>query len=148
MKLLTLITITFFLGLTTLQAQTDSIPSKENIVLADTNKVIQPREINLDEIKRQIGYPLLAREMNTEGEIIFQILVDEKGNYVRHKVIQVNCFSITVDKKGKSVRQTASGSILIKAIEEHISKIHYTPATLDGKPIESWVRVPFVFKLV
>lgn len=89
----------------------------------------QPKEVNLNDIQKLIGYPAVAIEGNLEDNIVFRVLIDENGNYVRH----------ITPKKGHP--------IFIKAIEEHISKVKFTPALQGKNPIKFWVNVPFVFKL-
>lgn len=89
----------------------------------------QPKEVNLSDIQKAIGYPAVAREMNLEGTIVFRVLVDENGNYVKH------------------LPPKSGHPILIKAVEEHINKVKFTPAIQGDKPIKFWVNVPFVFKL-
>lgn len=89
----------------------------------------QPKEVNLSDIQKLIGYPAVAREMNLEGNIVFRVLVDENGNYVKH------------------LPPKSGHPILIKAVEEHINKVKFTPAIQGDKPIKFWVNVPFVFKL-
>ncbi len=89
----------------------------------------QPKEVNLGDIQKLIGYPAVAREMNLEGNIVFRVLVDENGSYVKH------------------LPPKSGHPILIKAVEEHIGKVKFTPAIQGDKPIKFWVNVPFVFKL-
>lgn len=89
----------------------------------------QPKEVNLGDIQKLIGYPAVAREMNLEGNIVFRVLVDENGNYLKH------------------LPPKTGHPILIKAVEEHIGKVKFTPAIQGDKPIKFWVNVPFVFKL-
>lgn len=89
----------------------------------------QPKEVNLNDIQKLIGYPAAARELNLEAKIVVRVLIDENGNYMRH------------------LPPKAGHPIFIKAIEEHISKVKFTPAVQGNKPIKFWVNVPFVFQL-
>ncbi len=89
----------------------------------------QPKEVNLGDIQKFIGYPAAARDMGLQENLVFRVLIDENGNYVRH----------ISPKKGHP--------IFVKAIEEHISKVKFTPALQGNNPIKFWVNVPFVFKL-
>lgn len=99
----------------------------------DPNKFVpvqkQPAAVNLGDIQKEIGYPTIAREGGIEGDVTLRILVDEEGNYVKHIVI-------------KQVHP-----ILLKAVEEHVRKVKFTPAIQGNKPIQFWVNVPFKFKL-
>ncbi len=89
----------------------------------------EPEELNLNEVKRAIGYPILAREAGIQGSVVVRILVNEKGYYVRHKVI-------------KKVHP-----ILSEEVEKHLPKLRFTPAMKDGNPVKFWVNVPFRFRL-
>lgn len=90
----------------------------------------EPRPVNMDDIKKLIGYPQIARDAGIEGSVVVRVLVDKKGNYGRHKIInQVH-------------------PILSKAVEQHITRLKFTPAIQGGKPIQFWVNIPFNFKLL
>ncbi len=90
----------------------------------------EPVPFNLDEVKRSIKYPQVARDAHIEGPVVVRILIDKNGNYVRHKVL------------------ISQHPILTAAIEEKLSKLRFTPAIQGGKPIMFWVNVPFGFKLM
>lgn len=90
----------------------------------------EPKPINMADIQKAIGYPQIARDAGIEGNVVVRVLVDELGNYSRHKVInQVH-------------------PILTKAVEEHVNKLRFTPAIQGGEPIKFWVNIPFSFKLL
>ena len=90
----------------------------------------EPRPVNMDDIKKLIGYPQIARDAGIEGSVVVRVLVDKKGNYSKHKIInQVH-------------------PILAKAVEKHITRLKFTPAIQGGKPIQFWVNIPFNFKLL
>lgn len=90
----------------------------------------EPQPVNLADIQKAIGYPQIARDAGIEGNVVVRILVDEKGNYQRHKILN-------------SVHP-----ILEKAVEDKIAQLRFTPAIQGGKPIKFWVNVPFAFKLL
>jgi hypothetical protein len=96
----------------------------------DVNDVIvaekQPVPINMMEVRKRIGYPKAARRKG--GTVVARVLVDEKGNYVRHVIINVG------------------HPILSEAVEEHISLLKFSPAIQGGKPIKLWTNIPFGFK--
>ncbi len=106
---------------------------KEEAPVDDPYKFIpvskSPKEVNLSDIQKAIGYPAVAREMNLEETIVFRVKIDENGNYVTH------------------LKPKTGHPILVKAVEEHLSKIKFTPAVQGEKPIPFWVNVPFKFKL-
>ncbi|MCB0855879.1 MAG: energy transducer TonB, partial [Bacteroidetes bacterium] len=90
----------------------------------------EPTPVNMDDIKKLIGYPQIARDAGIEGNVVVRVLVDKKGNYDKHRIInQVH-------------------PILAKAVEEHVPKLKFTPAIQGGKPIKFWVNIPFNFKLL
>ncbi|MEO0895479.1 MAG: energy transducer TonB [Bacteroidota bacterium] len=90
----------------------------------------QPQPVNMDDIKKLIGYPQIARDAGIEGNVVVRVLVDKKGNYKDHRVInQVH-------------------PILSKAVQKELPKLRFTPAIQGGKPIQFWVNIPFNFKLI
>ena len=90
----------------------------------------EPKPVNMSDIQKAIGYPQIARDAGIEGNVVVRVLVDELGNYKRHKIInQVH-------------------PILAKAVEKEINRLKFTPAIQGGKPIPFWVNIPFNFKLI
>lgn len=110
-----------------LKAQNDSSSNKEPNPSAFFPCTKYPQPINLDDIVRLIGYP--NSDLCYEAHIIFRVLVDEKGNYIRH------------------LPPKHSMPFLTKAIEEHIAKLRFIPATRDEIPVKCWANIPFRFKL-
>lgn len=110
-----------------LYAERDSAPEP------DMNKFVlvqeQPKPINLDEVKMAIDYPLIAREMEIQGQVIVRILVDKKGKYVKHIIAK------------------AGHPILQKEVEKWLDFLVFSPAIQGGNPIRFWVNIPFNFKL-
>jgi TonB family protein len=132
--LIALLSFLLFGGISELFAQKDSLLAKEkshsaisDIVQPDTIKRVSPREVNLAEVQRLVGYPIEAREAGIQGDLIFRVHIDESGNYIEHIILKTG------------------DPILIEAVEKHISKVIFTPAIQDGKPIKFWVNLPFVF---
>ncbi|MEM6763421.1 MAG: energy transducer TonB [Bacteroidota bacterium] len=90
----------------------------------------EPQPVNMAEVQKAIGYPQIARDAGIEGSVVLRVLVDEKGKYNKHKVLnQVH-------------------PILAKAVESKIRLLKFTPAIQGGKPIKFWVNIPFNFKLL
>jgi len=92
----------------------------------------EPKPVNMDEVKQLIGYPPIAVESGIEGTVIVRVLVDADGKYVKHLLI-------TDEKKVHP--------ILIKAVQEKVNLVRFTPGTQAGKPVPVWVNIPFKFKL-
>ncbi|MEM9721002.1 MAG: TonB family protein [Bacteroidota bacterium] len=89
----------------------------------------EAKPINLAEVNQTIGYPDSARIKGIEGRVVARILVDEEGNYLKHQIT------------GKA------DSLLVVAVEEHISELKFSPAKNGGKVLKYWVNIPFNFKL-
>ena len=81
----------------------------------------------MDEVAKCIK---ITGEWNFEGRLVFRVLVDKRGNYVRH-------FSIL---KGHPAFE--------QAIEGCLPNLKFTPAIQGGKPIPLWVNIPFNIKLL
>ncbi|MFN8397696.1 MAG: energy transducer TonB [Bacteroidia bacterium] len=89
-----------------------------------------PIPVNLDQLKGLIGYPMAAKERGIEGTVQLRVLFDEKGNYVRHVVVN------------------DPSPILTRAVEAHVSKLIYVPPSRDERPVAAWVDIPFQFMLL
>lgn len=89
----------------------------------------QPAPVNMDQFKKALGYPPIAREMGIEGQVVVRVLVDKFGNYKKHKVISSPHQSLT------------------KAVEDNLTMLKFTPGIQAGKPIQVWVNVPVRFNL-
>lgn len=100
--------------------------SSDIFIIADE----EPTPVNMADVQKLIGYPQIARDAGIQGSVIVRVLVDKKGNYTKHKVInQVH-------------------PILEKAVTDHIDKLRFTPAIQGKKPIQFWVNIPFNFRLL
>lgn len=89
-----------------------------------------PKPINIDDIKKLVGYPEQARDNGIQGKVVLRILVDKNGHYLKHKVV------------------SNPDLVLTEAVEKHIEKVRFQPAMKDGKPVKYWVNIPFHFKLL
>ncbi|MEE9567964.1 MAG: energy transducer TonB [Candidatus Binatia bacterium] len=76
-------------------------------------------------------YPKRARRKGWEGTTLLRVLVDRRG---KSKVIQVSQSSGFASLDGAAV----------KAVEQW----RFYPAQNGNGPVESWVRVPIIFRLV
>jgi TonB family protein len=107
-------------------AQNDSLPDINGFTFAEQ----EPEPTNMDEIRKLIGYPPEAVEQDLQGQVVVRVLVDEKGQYMKHKTIV----------KGHP--------LLAAAVEAQVDKLTFSPAIQEGKAIKFWVNIPFSFKLV
>ncbi len=113
-----ILTILFVTAAATAMAQTPTTLSKAN-----------PIPVNLNEVVRQIEYPVEAIVNNIEGRVVFRVFVDEKGQYRCHYVSE------------------ASNPALASYAENHLSELKFEPAQYDGRPVEAWVHIPFKFEI-
>lgn len=88
-----------------------------------------PKPMNLDVIRKAIGYPADARDMKMEGKVDFRILVDEQGHYMRH---------ITLKR---------SHPIFEDACVRQLKNLQFEPGKMGDKPVKVWVVIPFKFTL-
>lgn len=89
----------------------------------------EPAPVNMDNVKREIGYPETARQASLEGSVVMRIYVDKFGAYQQHIVL------------------SSSSPTFTRAVEQHINKLRFTPGIQAGQPIGVWVNIPFTFKL-
>ncbi|MCB0835876.1 MAG: energy transducer TonB, partial [Bacteroidetes bacterium] len=104
----------------------DHEPDIKDFVFAEE----EPTPVNINDIKKLIGYPQIARDASIQGMVVVRVLVDKNGNYAKHKVTN------------------EVHPILSRAVEEHVNKLKFTPAIQGGKPIKFWVNIPFNFMLI
>ena len=90
----------------------------------------EPAPVNMEDIKKLIGYPPPAKEAEIEGKVVVRILVGADGKYVRHIIVK------------------NPHPILTKAVEDKLPALSFTPGIQAGKPIKVWVTIPFDFKLL
>ncbi|MEZ4826437.1 MAG: energy transducer TonB [Bacteroidia bacterium] len=87
----------------------------------------EPLPLNLDEIQRQIPYPAKAFWNKVGGKLYLRILINEQGEYERHKITR-----------------SVDASLLVAA-EPYIRQLRFSPAIKDNQPVKYWVNVPIVF---
>ncbi len=74
-------------------------------------------------------YPEEARKSHTDGVVLVNVQVDEKGNVKKTEIF------------------SASAEVLKEAAFKVIKDLSFIPASKGGKQIESWVKVPVKFEL-
>jgi periplasmic protein TonB len=104
----------------------DSIPDPGTFI----NLEKEPQPVNLDDLQKIIGYPAMAVEGEIEGKVIVRVLVDKRGDYVKHIVLK------------------NPHPILTNAVSQKINQLKMTPGIQAGKPISVWVTLPFDFQLL
>jgi hypothetical protein len=90
---------------------------------------VEPKPLNMEEVKRMIGYPPIAREAGIRGKVVVRVLVDQQGQYVKHEVIK------------------DPHPILTNAVTSKLHFISWTQGKMDGEPVKVWVTIPFQFTL-
>ncbi|MCZ2355250.1 MAG: TonB family protein [Bacteroidia bacterium] len=85
--------------------------------------------VNMDDIKKAIGYPPTAKEAGISGKVILRLLVGKDGSVVKHIVIK------------------SPHKILTEAVVPHLSSLKFTPAIQANRPVQTWVTIPFDFRL-
>jgi len=88
-----------------------------------------PRPLNLEDIRRQMGYPQEALARQVEGVVVMRVLVGKDGRYQRHVSVQ------------------AADPSLEKAVVAHLPDLQFTPAKRAGQAIPFWINIPFQFRL-
>lgn len=105
--------------------KTDEIGYKDFVFLDK-----EPAPVNMEEVKKLMGYPPLALEARIEGKVVVRVQVSTAGEYVKHVVI------------------SDPHPILTNEVAKYLKKIQFTPGIQAGKPIKVWVTIPFEFKLL
>ncbi|MEL6676912.1 MAG: energy transducer TonB [Bacteroidota bacterium] len=89
-----------------------------------------PIPINLDDIKKLIGYPKEAVKNQIEGTVVAKIWVDKKGDYRKHRIIH------------------DPHPLLSQAVDRHLSKLRFTQHIELGRTFPYIVWIPFPFRLL
>lgn len=89
----------------------------------------EPRPINMDEFKKIVGYPAMAREAGIQGKVTVRVLVDELGFYKKHIVLK------------------DPHRILTKRVEQKLNALRFTPGIQGKEPVQVWVTIPVDFVL-
>jgi periplasmic protein TonB len=106
-------------------ATTEKEPDEKEFILVQQ----EPQPVNLDDIKRNLKYPEVAKQASIEGKVLMRILVNKEGTPVKHVV------------------KKSPHELLTKACVDEIYKLRFKPAISSGKPVVCWIAIPFEFKL-
>jgi TonB family protein len=74
-------------------------------------------------------YPELAKRISLEGSVTINVLVDKEG------------------KVKKALLMKSTDDLFTQAALEAAKKWIFTPAIMNGKPVQVWVAIPFRFHL-
>ncbi|MEO1449401.1 MAG: energy transducer TonB, partial [Bacteroidota bacterium] len=89
----------------------------------------EPNPLNVNDIRGLIEYPAEAADAEIEGTVVARILVDNRGQYVRHKIV-------------KEVHPA-----LAAAVDAKLPALRFEPAMKGDTAMMYWVNVPFPFRL-
>ena len=81
-------------------------------------------------IQENLKYPEIARKAGIEGKVVLQLLISEEGKVLESKITE------SLGDNGCD-----------KAAIEALRRIEWKPAIKDGKPIETRISIPVIFKL-
>lgn len=87
-----------------------------------------PAAVNLQHIKSMMRYPEIALQSGIEGRVIVKVLVSKNGSIIR-------------------IGGISGPEIFHEEVREKIMELQFTPALVNGKPVQCWVSVPFYFRL-
>ncbi|MEL6673290.1 MAG: tetratricopeptide repeat protein [Bacteroidota bacterium] len=110
---------------TVVQAQTEE-PDINAFVYVDK----EPNPTNLEAVRSTMAYPTEAIEAGAEGTVVARVLVNTKGEYIKHRMV------------------TQIHPALVAAVEEKIENLSFSPAMIKDSAVMFWVNVPFAFKLL
>lgn len=85
----------------------------------------------------QPHYPDIARKAGIEGTVWLRVLVSDKGVVKDVNVLRVN----------SNAKNGEPATTLQDAAIDAVQNWTFTPAMLNGKPVQVWVAIPFHFKL-
>lgn len=110
---------------------------KGNTELKRSDAGFQAEKENLVELARPLyrdnpppGYPLQARKKHYQGTVVLDVLVDARG-------------------KAQDVRiaESSGYSILDRAAMEAVENWLFKPGRRNGRPVDTWVKLPVRFEL-
>ncbi|MCI4669390.1 MAG: energy transducer TonB [Bacteroidia bacterium] len=87
----------------------------------------EPIAINIEDVKEQVQFPFRRKSNIPKGTLVVRILIDKRGNYKKHQILK------------------PLHPICVRSVEKHVHLIRFTPAIQGGRPIETWIIVPFHF---
>lgn len=89
----------------------------------------EPRAKNHAQVRRQMGYPEMAKEAGIEGTVVARVLVNEHGQVVDQQIVK------------------GAHPVLDKVVEQNLDDLAFEPAIAGGDSIKFWVNLPFQFRL-
>lgn len=103
----------------------DLVPDPTDFVAVEK----EPQPLNYEEVRKRIGYPLLAKEAGIQGKVIVRVLVNKNGKYEKHIVLR------------------SPHKMLTEAVERELPNLEFSPGIQAGRPVRVWVTTVFDFQL-
>ena len=111
---------------TSITRSPSAIPSMNEVIPV----LLEPQPINLEEVRSLLNYPSALEEEQVEGTVVVRVLVDEKGDYMQHRII------------------ASPHPLFSKMVNRHIRKLIFTPAVdMNRNEIKFWISVPIYFEM-
>ncbi|MCS7005672.1 MAG: energy transducer TonB [Cytophagales bacterium] len=88
------------------------------------------KPLNLSEVVAQIQYPKACSNTGIQGKVYVRILVNTEGKPIKHTVLK------------------SDNEALTEATLKVIYNLVFEPGKLDGKAVNSWVTIPFQYKII
>jgi protein TonB len=85
----------------------------------------------LEAIREHLFYPEYARRAGIQGQVTIRALIDKEGNVADWEFL-------------KSLGNTGCDEVALTALR----RTQWKPAIRNMRPVEDWVTIPFIFKLV
>ena len=89
----------------------------------------EPVPMNLNDLRGGIIYPAPLKDIGEQGSVLFRILVDKEGNYVKHITLK------------------SSHKLFENACLPAIKQLKFKPGRQGNNPVAVWVTIPFKFSL-
>lgn len=91
---------------------------------------VMPAPLNMDAVKKAIGYPKRARNQGIEGQVIVRVLISRDGTMEKVRMIQ------------------EVHPLLDDAVMAQLDTLYFASAVQQGENIRFWVNIPFNFRLL
>lgn len=89
-----------------------------------------PVPLNLEEVKARMGYPKMAWEAEIEGLVVVRFIVEANGSV------------------GARIVLRDPHPLLVKAVQNCLDSLMFSPAIIDSRAQATWVTMPFDFRLL
>ncbi|MEM6344129.1 MAG: energy transducer TonB [Bacteroidota bacterium] len=99
------------------------VPKVHDYVYVDQEPVI----LNLNDVRKAIGYPFSAIKQGIEGKVYCRVLVNENGVYIKHRILN------------------SAHPILTKAVNPYLNQLKFIPAKRGKESVSYWTNIPFAF---